>query len=525
MESNDESKLTESSGSSREERDAEDKDDNTSPGKRPTCCRLPYVSKRYTIILLLSLGMLVAHAMRVNLAVTVVVILDNTVLPDIISEVNELPHVPWNTLQIGILHSVFYMGYLVTQVPGGYLATKFPPHRMFGASILLSGIFNMLLPLSIGDSNYWLTCIFRIIQGLSEGFLYPTCYAVMRHWTTPSERSWLGSIVLTGVYLGPVVGLSLSGVFTNDFGWQYVYYLHGVAVMVWYIFWLIFSYEKPAYHPNISDEELMMIEKEQGKTALIYQNAKVPWKSIMTSLPVQALNICNFARNWVFYLMLTNEPLYLTMFGFTVVENGFYAALPHALMVVIVISSGPLADTLIQRMTCSRTVVRKMFTGIGFGLEAVCFIILGFVYDGTPAVILLTLGIGVSGMTISGWQINHLDLAPRYASVLVGISTTVGTVAGILIPIITGYLTTDLIMPAWHDVFFLTAAIIIIAVIFYSLFGSGETQAWAEPQANVIIVNNQGPLDNQQKPYGTFQAQTDRFIPHLAPSDEKPDTK
>ena len=50
----------------------------------------------------------------------------------------------------------------------------------------------------------------------------------------------------------------------------------------------------------------------------------------------------------------------------------------------------------------------------GFGLEALCFIILGFITTGTPAVVLLTLGIGVSGMTISGWQINHLDLAPRY---------------------------------------------------------------------------------------------------------------
>ena len=43
----------------------------------------------------------------------------------------------------------------------------------------------------------------------------------------------------------------------------------------------------------------------------------------------------------------------------------------------------------------------------------------------------------------AGWQINHLDLAPRYASVLVGITTAVGTLAGIVNPIIVGWMTPE----------------------------------------------------------------------------------
>ncbi|KAK2157309.1 hypothetical protein LSH36_193g01035 [Paralvinella palmiformis] len=405
--------------------------------------------------------------------------------------------------------------------------------------VLISRVLFILLPVASRTMGYcpdWDTTL-DILRGIfidpdtrrlpgyqitgSQGFLYPTCYAVMRHWTTPTERSWLGSIVLTGIYLGPVVGLSISGAITNDIGWQYVYYVHGIAIMVWFVLWITLSYEKPGYHPYIRENELMAIEKDQGSTSISHEDAKVPWKCIMTSLPVHALNICNFARNWIFYLMLTNEPLYLTMFGFTVVENGLYSALPHAVMAVVAISTGPLADSLIQRMTFSRTTVRKIFTGVGFGTEALCFIILGFISTGTPAITFLTLGIGISGISISGWQINHLDLAPRYASVLVGISTTVGTVAGILIPIITGILTRDLVMSAWHDVFFLSASILIIAVIFYGCFGSGELQPWAEPQGGAVIINDRGPLDEKQKPYGTFPAQTDYIDPQILTNDEK----
>jgi len=36
----------------------------------------------------------------------------------------------------------------------------------------------------------------------------------------------------------------------------------------------------------------------------------------------------------------------------------------------------------------------------------------------------------------AGWQINHLDLAPRYAGVLVGITMTAGMLAGVINPLV-----------------------------------------------------------------------------------------
>jgi len=42
-----------------------------------------------------------------------------------------------------------------------------------------------------------------------------------------------------------------------------------------------------------------------------------------------------------------------------------------------------------------------------------------------------------------GWQINHLDLAPRYAGILVAITMTFGTLAGVFNPIIVAAMTAD----------------------------------------------------------------------------------
>lgn len=42
---------------------------------------------------------------------------------------------------------------------------------------------------------------------------------------------------------------------------------------------------------------------------------------------------------------------------------------------------------------------------------------------------------------ISGFNVNHLDIAPRYASILMGISNGVGTLSGMVCPIIVGAMT------------------------------------------------------------------------------------
>ena len=43
--------------------------------------------------------------------------------------------------------------------------------------------------------------------------------------------------------------------------------------------------------------------------------------------------------------------------------------------------------------------------------------------------------------TSTGFNVNHLDIAPRYASILMGMSNGIGTLAGMICPIVTEQLT------------------------------------------------------------------------------------
>jgi len=75
---------------------------------------------------------------------------------------------------------------------------------------------------------------------------------------------------------------------------------------------------------------------------------------------------------------------------------------------------------------------------LGSVVPAVLLIALSYSSSSDLVVVLLTLGIGLQGLTVSGFAVNHLDIAPPFASVLLGITDIAATTARILTPTLTG---------------------------------------------------------------------------------------
>ena len=73
-------------------------------------------------------------------------------------------------------------------------------------------------------------------------------------------------------------------------------------------------------------------------------------------------------------------------------------------------------------------------------------IVVGYSENKHVAVFGLTMAVGFGGLAWSGFIINHLDIAPRYAGFLLGISNCVATIPGIVSPIVVGFVTTNEVM-------------------------------------------------------------------------------
>ena len=87
---------------------------------------------------------------------------------------------------------------------------------------------------------------------------------------------------------------------------------------------------------------------------------------------------------------------------------------------------------------------------------------------------ILCLGKVFSAAGIGGHSVNHMDIGPRHAGTLMGITNTAGTIPGIIGVYISGLILE--LTGSWALVFEVTAGVTLFGMIFYLLFASGEQQ-------------------------------------------------
>uniref|UniRef100_G1QZ83 Vesicular glutamate transporter 1 n=1 Tax=Nomascus leucogenys TaxID=61853 RepID=G1QZ83_NOMLE len=453
-----------------------------------TCFGLP---RRYIIAIMSGLGFCISFGIRCNLGVAIVSMVNNSTthrgghVVVQVAQGRSKAQFSWDPETVGLIHGSFFWGYIVTQIPGGFICQKFAANRVFGFAIVATSTLNMLIP-SAARVHYGCVIFVRILQGLVEGVTYPACHGIWSKWAPPLERSRLATTAFCGSYAGAVVAMPLAGVLVQYSGWSSVFYVYGSFGIFWYLFWLLVSYESPALHPSISEEERKYIEDAIGESAKLMNpltKFSTPWRRFFTSMPVYAIIVANFCRSWTFYLLLISQPAYFEeVFGFEISKVGLVSALPHLVMTIIVPIGGQIADFLRSRRIMSTTNVRKLMNCGGFGMEATLLLVVGYSHSKGVAISFLVLAVGFSGFAISGFNVNHLDIAPRYASILMGISNGVGTLSGMVCPIIVGAMTKHKTREEWQYVFLIASLVHYGGVIFYGVFASGEKQPWAEPE-------------------------------------------
>ena len=67
----------------------------------------------------------------------------------------------------GIILGSFFYGYIFTQLPGGWIATKYGAKRVFGFGVFWTSALTLLTPLAARFSVYALI-VLRILEGLGE---------------------------------------------------------------------------------------------------------------------------------------------------------------------------------------------------------------------------------------------------------------------------------------------------------------------------------------------------------------------
>lgn len=77
--------------------------------------------------------------------------------------------------------------------------------------------------------------VFRVIVGMGEGIIFPSCNTLLAAWTPLKERSITATVVYSGGMLGSIFGSSISGLLISNYGWTSVFYWFGGVAVIWCI--------------------------------------------------------------------------------------------------------------------------------------------------------------------------------------------------------------------------------------------------------------------------------------------------
>jgi ACS family sodium-dependent inorganic phosphate cotransporter len=182
--------------------------------------------------------------------------------------------------------------------------------------------------------------------------------------------------------------------------------------------------------------------------------------------------IGHFCNNWGGYVMLSWAPTYfLERFGVDFHAIGLYVMAPSIVSFACLNAAGAIGDRLIARGLAVGT-VRKLMQSVGFGGIATALLTLTVVQSAEAAVLVMCFGNLLGAAVAAGFGSNHLDIAPRHAGAVMGLSNTAGTLPGVIGVTLSGWLVD--VTGSWSMVFYVAAAVKVFGLLFFLAFAKGE---------------------------------------------------
>jgi len=361
----------------------------------------------------------------------------------------------WSEAFKGMVFSAFFFGYLLFQIPSGYLAHRFGGATALGYAVAFWSACTLLTPIAAMSSAGALIAV-RVAMGMGEACMFPAMFSILSECVPATERSRSVAFLMSGIALGTLLGLAASGWIIGHYSWPIVFYVFGVVGLLWTVMWITTG-----------------ARRRPRKTAAAAGGSvsDVPWRAWLASPAIWALIANHFCSNWTLYMLLAWLPSYFHAQGHSIANSGFRSVAPWITNLVVSNAGAWCADRMIAR-GFSVVRVRKAMQIIALIGSATALMIARNSQDSTDALLLMCGALGALGLILSGLYPNMLELAPKHAGVLMGFSNTIATLPGVVGVYVTGWLVE--ITGGYSAAFLLAATLNIVAASAYLLFAKSK---------------------------------------------------
>ncbi|BFH71360.1 MFS transporter [Paenibacillus dendritiformis] len=320
--------------------------------------------------------------------------------------------------QLGLISSIFFIGYAGLNVPSGILGDKIGKKKVLVPGVILFGIFAAVTGMMPTFALFMTTWL---LVGIFQGFYYGPQYGLSSE-AIPKKHITVGSAIInSGMAFGLSLGYFISSYTVGTLGmsWRAPFYIIAVPVVLAGIAMWIVIKDKPK-------------AKEQGTDEKAPQKLKL--KELFSKNLIFAY-ITIFCAIYAFFVVVTWIPYYLQHARGI---EGTEVAVVSSLVPWAAIPGSLLFSWIADKMGTRRPVLLVM---LPLSIIAIISIV---AFDNMWVLYMALIGYGIFGKISTNPVLVAVvaDNAPKHAlSTAFGLYNFIGMCGSILAPYITGFLT------------------------------------------------------------------------------------
>ncbi|MCZ8512647.1 MFS transporter [Paenibacillus filicis] len=343
-----------------------------------------------------------------------------------------------DAVTLGFALSAFNWAYTFLQIPGGWLLDRFGARVVYGAGLFLWSLFTFFQ----GYVGGFITLFaLRFVVGLAEAPSFPANSRITTMWFPQHERGSAVAIYNSAQYFGLAIFTPVLAWLLQNYGWHSIFYYTGAAGILLSFFWFKIVRD-PKNHPGVNQAELDYIKQGGGLTDVGDKPKKVKWSHVrllLTNRQMIGIYIAQFALNTIVWFFLTWFPTYLAQDkGMSMLKVGFIASIPYIAAFAGGIVGGYVSDLLLKSGK-SLAVARKTPIITGFLLSST-IILANYTSSIAAIIVIMSVAFFAKGLAGLTWTLVG-DMSPKeLIGISGGIFNTFGNLAGIVIPILVGYI-------------------------------------------------------------------------------------
>ena len=379
----------------------------------------------------------------------------------------------FNNEQFGYLYGAFSLGYLLFQIPGGWLGQK------FGTRITMPGlsvIWSLCTVVTAAVTSLGAMLASRLVFGLAQAGLVPNSAKVVKDWFPVAIRGKASSVCAMAMSLGGIITISLTAHLLKDHGWREIFRAYSLVGIVWAIAVYFYFRTRPEQHTGVNQAERDLIREGESEND-DGEPAKMNWGAAFRDRNAWALcgQLIFKAAGYNFFV--TFFPAFLEYkYNIEKADAGMLTTYPLIGVVFGSLLGGMVIDGLYKK-TGSKWISR---CGVASGaLLLTATFAFGSTFTGSAQQLATVIAVGsfFSGVAMPCPWAASIDMGGKNPALVMGMMNAAGCLAGICISPLIGRLIDHIkrIDGNWDVVVYVHAGFYLCAALLWLVVNPNKT--------------------------------------------------